>query len=115
MTASRSDFFSDDVDYMQLSTGLQSINNDGNSSSWALFSLFGRVNYNYAEKYMLEAVVRRDGSSRFGTSNAYGVFPAFSVAWRISNESFMASTSSWLDDLKISLHQVWKDKDFQLN
>lgn len=101
INASRSEFFSKDLNYMQLATGLQSINNDGNANSWALFSLFGRVNYNYANKYMLEAVVRRDGSSRFGTSNAYGVFPAFSLAWRISDESFMASTSNWLDDLKI--------------
>jgi TonB-linked SusC/RagA family outer membrane protein len=50
---------------------------------------------------MLEGVVRRDGSSRFGADNAYGIFPAFSAGWRISNEDFMASTSSWLDELKI--------------
>ncbi|QGY45610.1 SusC/RagA family TonB-linked outer membrane protein [Maribellus comscasis] len=101
INASRSEFFSKDLNYMQLATGLQSINNDGNLDSWSLFSMFGRLNYNYENKYMLEAVVRRDGSSRFGKSNAYGVFPAFSLAWRISKESFMASTSSWLDDLKI--------------
>jgi TonB-linked SusC/RagA family outer membrane protein len=101
INASRSQFFSKDLNYMQLATGLQSINNDGNMNSWALFSMFGRLNYNYENKYMLEAVVRRDGSSRFGKTNAYGVFPAFSLAWRISNEAFMASTSSWLDDLKI--------------
>jgi TonB-linked SusC/RagA family outer membrane protein len=49
---------------------------------------------------MVEAVVRRDGSSRFGTQK-YGVFPAFSVGWRISQEDFMASTSSWLNELKL--------------
>jgi TonB-linked SusC/RagA family outer membrane protein len=101
LNASRSEFFSKDLNYMQLATGLQSINNDGNKNSWSLFSMFGRLNYNYDNKYMLEAVVRRDGSSRFGESDNYGVFPAFSVAWRISDESFMASTSNWLDDLKI--------------
>ncbi len=101
INASRSEFFSKDLNYMQLATGLQSINNDGNMNSWSLFSMFGRLNYNYQDKYMLEAVVRRDGSSRFGKTNAYGIFPAFSAAWRISKESFMASTSSWLDDLKI--------------
>ncbi|MCD6354012.1 MAG: SusC/RagA family TonB-linked outer membrane protein, partial [Prolixibacteraceae bacterium] len=99
--ASRSKYFSKDDNYMQLNTGLEGINNGGNQNSWALFSLFGRLNYNFDNKYMLEAVVRRDGSSRFGTSNAYGIFPAFSAAWRISDESFMASTSNWLDDLKI--------------
>ena len=45
-------------------------------------------------------MVRRDGSSRFGTEK-YGIFPAFSVGWRISEESFMASTKSWLNELKL--------------
>jgi TonB-linked SusC/RagA family outer membrane protein len=103
VNASRSEFFSKDDNYMQLNTGLQSINNSGNLDSWSLFSVFGRLNYNYENKYMLEAVVRRDGSSRFGADNRYGVFPAFSAAWRMSDESFMASASSWLDDLKIRL------------
>jgi TonB-dependent starch-binding outer membrane protein SusC len=101
VNASRSEFFSKDDNYMQLNTGLQSINNSGSKSSWALFSVFGRLNYNYSNKYLLEAVVRRDGSSRFGGETRYGVFPAASAAWRISNENFMSSSSDWLDDLKI--------------
>ncbi|NQU53889.1 MAG: TonB-dependent receptor, partial [Bacteroidetes bacterium] len=99
--ASRSQFFSKDLNYMQLATGLASINNDANMNSWSLFSTFGRVNYSYANKYLFEGVVRRDGSSRFGGDNTYGIFPAFSAGWRISNESFMSSTGSWLDELKI--------------
>ncbi|WP_175550050.1 TonB-dependent receptor [Mariniphaga anaerophila] len=99
--ASRSEFFSKDINYMQVATGLQSINNDGNNSSWALFSLFARVNYSYASKYLFEGVVRRDGSSRFGSENPYGIFPAFSVGWRITEESFMAPSASWLNELKI--------------
>lgn len=67
---------------------------------YALFSIFGRLNYTFADKYLVEAVVRRDGSSRFGTQK-YGVFPAVSLGWRISQESFMASTKSWLDELKL--------------
>ena len=63
--------------------------------------MFGRFNYTFSDKYMLEGVVRRDGSSRFGATNAYGVFPAFSAGWRISNEDFMAGTASWLDELKL--------------
>ncbi|GGZ29249.1 SusC/RagA family TonB-linked outer membrane protein [Echinicola pacifica] len=51
-------------------------------------SLFARVNYNYHEKYLFEALVRRDGSSRFGTNNRYGVFPSFSAGWVISQEEF---------------------------
>lgn len=52
-------------------------------------SLFARINYNYQEKYMLEALVRRDGSSRFGSNNKYGVFPSFSVGWLMSRETFL--------------------------
>ncbi len=52
-------------------------------------SLFARVNYNYQEKYMVEALVRRDGSSRFGSNNKYGVFPSFSAGWLISKEEFL--------------------------
>ncbi|QEH42216.1 TonB-dependent receptor [Chitinophaga sp. XS-30] len=51
-------------------------------------SLFARVNYNYDEKYLLEAIIRRDGSSRFGSNNKYGVFPSFSLGWVASRESF---------------------------
>ncbi len=64
-------------------------------------SLFGRVNYNYDERYMFQATVRRDGSSRFGTNNRYGTFPSASVGWNVTNETFMASTRSWLTNLKV--------------
>ena len=89
-----------DVNYMTLNTGLRGISNSDDNNSYSLFSLFGRVNYSFADKYLLEAVVRRDGSSRFGTKK-YGIFPAFSVGWRISQEDFMASTSDWLNELKL--------------
>jgi TonB-linked SusC/RagA family outer membrane protein len=64
-------------------------------------SLFGRVSYNYDEKYMLQATIRRDGSSRFGSNNKYGVFPSFSLGWNIMNEKFMESTKGWLNNLKL--------------
>ena len=99
--ANRSEYPILDVNYMNMNTGLRSINNDGTGiSKYALFSIFGRVNYTFADKYLVEAVVRRDGSSRFGTEK-YGIFPAVSLGWRISQEDFMASTKSWLDELKI--------------
>ena len=63
-------------------------------------SLFGRVSYNYDEKYMLQATIRRDGSSRFGPENKYGTFPSVSVGWNIMNEKFMEQTQSWLSNLK---------------
>jgi TonB-linked SusC/RagA family outer membrane protein len=54
-------------------------------------SLFARLNYNYDEKYLAEAIIRRDGSSRFGPNNKYGVFPSFSLGWVVSRESFWAN------------------------
>lgn len=64
------------------------------------YSLFSRVNYIYNDKYIVTGVVRRDGSSRFGVNNRYGVFPAVSAAWRISSENFMKAIP-WITDLKI--------------
>jgi TonB-linked SusC/RagA family outer membrane protein len=63
-------------------------------------SLFGNVKYAFREKYIVGFVLRRDGSSRFGAENRYGVFPAISAAWRISSESFMQSIPA-ITDLKI--------------
>lgn len=65
----------------------------------SLVSLFGKIDYNYASKYYLSGTVRRDGSSKFGPTNRFGVFPAFSAAWRISSEAFM-SNLTWLSDLR---------------
>jgi len=101
MTAGRSQYFSLDPNYMQLTSGQLNQVNDGSASAWALFSQFGRANYDLMGKYYLEATVRRDGSSRFGASNRYGVFPAASGAWEISKENFMAGTKNWLDRLKV--------------
>lgn len=99
--AQRYNFTFNDPNYIELDAGVDGQANSGYVTEWSLFSIFGRVNYSYKNKYLFEGVVRRDGSSRFGGSNKYGTFPAFSVGWRISNEKFMASTRSWLDALKI--------------
>ncbi|RNC64133.1 TonB-dependent receptor [Proteiniphilum sp. X52] len=64
-----------------------------------LFSVFGRVNYNYDERYLLSFTMRRDESSKFSPDNRVGYFPSVSAGWRISNEDFFES--SWIDDLKI--------------
>ena len=63
-------------------------------------SYFGRAIYNLKDKYILTGVIRRDGSSRFGANSRYGVFPAVSAAWRLSDESFMKGLT-WVTDLKI--------------
>lgn len=101
MYAYRYDYYLKSNNYIQLSTGLQGQANSGYLTQWSLFSEFARLNYSYAEKYLLEAVVRRDGSSRFAKNYQYGVFPAFSLGWRISNEPFMANTKNWLDQMKL--------------
>ena len=66
-----------------------------------LSSLFARLSYNYDERYMLQATIRRDGSSRFGSNNKYGTFPSFSLGWNIMNEAFMENTHDWLTNLKL--------------
>lgn len=65
------------------------------------FSYFGRLNYNYAEKYMFSAIIRADGNSKFAPGHRWGYFPSFSAGWVISNEKFMEKSSSWLEFLKI--------------
>ncbi|MBL4904470.1 MAG: TonB-dependent receptor [Flavobacteriaceae bacterium] len=68
-----------------------------------LISFYGRANYNYLNKYLFTASIRKDGSSRFGANNKWGLFPSASVAWKLSEESFMKSTSEWLDNLKLRI------------
>lgn len=64
-------------------------------------SYFGRVNYNFDEKYMLSAIMRADGNSKFAPGKRWGYFPSVSAGWVISNEKFMEKTVSWLDFLKL--------------
>ena len=68
----------------------------------AMISWFARINYDFAGKYLLEANIRADASSRFAEGHRWGYFPSFSGAWRISEEAFMESAKdSWLSGLKI--------------
>src|SRR5258708_1753793 len=67
-----------------------------------LLSFFGRANYSYNDRYLLTATIRRDGSSRFGPSNKYGVFPSAALAWKIKNENFLNSSRT-VSDLKLRL------------
>ena len=72
----------------------------GNETEWALFSYMARATYDYNNKYLLTATIRRDGSSRFGRSKRWGMFPSVSAAWRISEEAWFKK-SDLLSDLKI--------------
>jgi len=75
--------------------------NGGARNQWALQSFFGRVNYNYKERYLLEANIRFDGSSRFAEGHRWGIFPSFSAAWRMTEEPFMADIKNTLTELKL--------------
>lgn len=71
-----------------------------NSIPYSLLSYFGRISYNYDERYMAEATLRRDASSRFGPDNKWGTFPSFSLGWNIKNEQFMQPVD-WVSTLKL--------------
>lgn len=73
----------------------------GATTPHTLSSYFGRLSYNYAERYMLQATVRRDGSSNFGPNKHYATFPSFSLGWNITNESFMEKRPDWLTSTKL--------------
>ncbi len=88
-------------DLGQVVAGSLQLNRFGNGKTVSsLASQFARLNYQFNDKYILTATIRRDGSSKFDTENRYGVFPSASVAWKIKNESFLQGVN-WLDDLKI--------------
>ncbi len=70
-------------------------------SARTLASYFGRFDYNFDERYMLQLTVRRDGSSNFGPNHKWAVFPSLSVGWNITNESFLKNNAEWLSYLKL--------------
>lgn len=76
-------------------------NNSGNSYNFTRKSYFGRIAYNYQEKYLLEAQARIDGSSTFAKGNQYGFFPSVSAGWRISQEEWFKSSVGFINDLKL--------------
>ncbi|HEX5555113.1 MAG TPA: TonB-dependent receptor [Chitinophagaceae bacterium] len=87
--------------YQELNAGsVANWQNGGTASEWALRSFFGRLDYDYKGKYLLEANLRRDGSSRFAEGNKYGIFPSFSAGWRLSEEPFLKGIG-WLSNLKL--------------
>ncbi|MBK7100107.1 MAG: SusC/RagA family TonB-linked outer membrane protein [Sphingobacteriales bacterium] len=91
-------------DYPILSGGSSSnMKNNGYASEWTLLSYFGRVNYSFDQKYLFEANLRHDGSSRFAKENRWGTFPSFSAGWRISQEKFMADIKEAVNELKLRI------------
>lgn len=91
----------ENIDYAYLSAATTNILASGSGYGYALQSFFGKANYEYDGKYLLSATIRRDGSSRFGSNNQYGTFPAASVGWRVSEESFIKDNAPFISDLKL--------------
>lgn len=90
----------DDLPDFNLATG-QNYKLTGGGKAWATAGLFYRANYNFDNRYLLEADGRYDGSSKFPSEQAFGFFPSASAGWNISEESFMRKTRNWLDQLKL--------------
>ena len=87
-------------DYMWPDAGVGTAQSYGGGSGFSLVSYFGKLNYNYDDKYMASLTVRHDGSSRFGRNNRYATFPSVSLGWRINRENFLKK-ATWIDDLKL--------------
>jgi len=85
--ASRQNFLYEDLNFRYLTYGTENQLNTGTANEWSLNSYFGRVNYNFNQKYIASATVRRDGTSRLANNN-WGTFPAVSVGWRLDKEEF---------------------------
>ncbi|MBC6605557.1 TonB-dependent receptor [Hymenobacter sp. BT188] len=99
--ASRTNFASEDLTYAYLDAGAANKDNGGSGTAYKLASYFGKFNYSLADKYLASVTIRRDGSSRFGEDNRFGVFPAASVGWRLSEENFVKNTAPFFADLKL--------------
>ncbi|WP_185958417.1 SusC/RagA family TonB-linked outer membrane protein [Fodinibius sediminis] len=92
ISGNTTEFPNNNVPTIAASFGQSSLN--GSETGWALRSFIGRMNYGYDDKYNLMATIRRDGSSRFGENNRYGIFPSVSANWVVTNESFMDDTDA---------------------
>lgn len=100
LTGSRDNFPGNDLTQLDVgaATNQQAT---GSASDWALQSVFGRFKYNYNNKYLLEADVRDDGSSRFPPNHKYATFPSVALGWRVSKEKFISDNFEWISDLKL--------------
>jgi len=96
-------YFTQDINAWYINTGIgdpgtRAVDSFGGSTT--LNSIFGKVDYSYDDRYLVSATIRHDGASVFGENQRWGTFPAFNIAWRISEEQFMSGVS-WIDDLKL--------------
>lgn len=99
-SGSRQNYYSEDYNYLILGNGTQNMQNSSAAGEDAFYSVFGKVDYSYDDRYLLGLTLRRDGSSRFGPQSRYGVFPSITAGWRLSSEKFMLN-AQWISDLKL--------------
>ncbi|MFI5163372.1 MAG: SusC/RagA family TonB-linked outer membrane protein [Sphingobacteriales bacterium] len=95
-------FPTDLLSYKAIGSGGQKLQDNSNYDGWAVRSLFARAIYKYKGRYILNATIRQDGSSRFGSNNKFGVFPTVSGAWRVIDEPWIGfKVKTWLNDFKL--------------
>jgi len=99
MEATRQNFPSNELPALGLGSA-QGATNSGGLGHWAMASYFGRVNYTFDDRYIVQGALRADGSANFGPENRWGYFPSVSAAWRVSEENFMRDIR-WIDEFKI--------------
>lgn len=101
LAASRQDYAFENDHYMTIDAGdPATATGGGGKTAWALFSVFAKADYNYADRYLISATIRRDATSRLYNKNNSGIFPAFSAAWRFTAESFWPE-NPWMTDGKV--------------
>lgn len=96
----RDNFPGNDLPYLDAGSPENQTTGSG-GYDWAIESLFGRITYNFDEKYLFETTIRNDGSSRFPKTMKYAIFPSLAIGWRISNENFIKNNIDWINNLKI--------------
>lgn len=101
LSGSRKGYISDAIHSLAVGDATTATNNE-QGSEWSIESYYGRLNYNYNDRYLLTATLRTDGSSSFGKNNRWGWFPSAALAWRVNNESFLKNVD-WLSNLKLRL------------
>ena len=91
----------EDANYLYLGNTTANRNTGSGASNYSMFSIFGKINYSWDNKYLVSFTLRRDASSRLSNQHNYDWFPSVSAGWRLSEEKFMENTRSWISELKI--------------
>ena len=101
LSGSRKNYISDAIHSLAVGDATTATN-DEQGSEWSIESYYGRLNYNFDDRYLITATLRTDGSSSFGENNRWGWFPSAAFAWRVNNEKFLKNVD-WLSNLKFRL------------